>query len=83
MSRLTNSGLAMLRSAGSNANGGTVATSVHELAGRSGKLTRFDDRMDAKQDRLQKQFTAMEAALSASQSAGSSLAGLISSNSSN
>ena len=29
--------------------------------------------MDAKQARLQKQFTAMEAALSASQSAGSNL----------
>jgi flagellar hook-associated protein 2 len=60
-----------------------ITSATTDLSDLAAKLTTFDARMDAKQDRLQKQFTAMEAALSASQSAGSSLAGLISSNSSN
>jgi flagellar hook-associated protein 2 len=59
-----------------------ITSATTDLSDLAAKLTTFDARMDAKQDRLQKQFTAMEAALSASQSAGSSLAGLISSNSS-
>jgi flagellar hook-associated protein 2 len=60
-----------------------ILSATSDLSDLASKLTSFDARMDAKQDRLQKQFTAMEAALSASQSAGSSLAGLISSDSSN
>jgi flagellar hook-associated protein 2 len=60
-----------------------ILSASSDLTDLATKLTTFDARMDAKQDLLQKQFTAMEAALSASQSAGSSLAGLISSDSSN
>jgi flagellar hook-associated protein 2 len=59
-----------------------ITSASSDLTDLATKLTNFDARMDAKQDLLQKQFTAMEAALSSSQSAGSSLAGLISSNSS-
>jgi flagellar hook-associated protein 2 len=59
-----------------------ILSASSDLTDLATKLTNFDARMDAKQDLLQKQFTAMETALSASQSAGSSLAGLISSDSS-
>ncbi len=59
-----------------------ITSANSDLTDLATKLTNFDARMDAKQDLLQRQFTAMEAALSSSQSAGSSLAGLISSNSS-
>jgi flagellar hook-associated protein 2 len=59
-----------------------ITSATSDLSDLASKLTTFDARMDAKQDRLQKQFTAMEAALSASQAAGSSLAGLVSSSSS-
>ncbi|HEV7495132.1 flagellar filament capping protein FliD [Baekduia sp.] len=60
-----------------------ILSATSDLSDLATKLTNFDARMDAKQDLLQKQFTAMETALNASQSAGSSLAGLISSDSSN
>jgi flagellar hook-associated protein 2 len=60
-----------------------ILSATSDLTDLATKLTDFDARMDAKQDLLQKQFTAMETALNASQSAGSSLAGLISSDSSN
>jgi flagellar hook-associated protein 2 len=56
-----------------------ILSATSDLTGLAAKLTRFDDRMDAKEARLQKQFTAMEAALSASQSAGSNLSSLITS----
>jgi flagellar hook-associated protein 2 len=56
-----------------------ILSATSDLSGLATKLTRFDDRMDAKEARLQKQFTAMEAAMSASQSAGSRLSGLIAS----
>jgi flagellar hook-associated protein 2 len=59
-----------------------IVSATTDLSDLVTKLSRFDDRMDAKQDRLQKQFTAMEAALSASQSAGGNLSSLIASNSS-
>jgi flagellar hook-associated protein 2 len=58
-----------------------IVSATTDLTDLTKKLARFDDRMDAKQARLQKQFTAMEAALSASQSAGSNLSSLIASNS--
>jgi flagellar hook-associated protein 2 len=56
-----------------------ILSATTDLGNLATKLTRFDDRMDAKEARLQKQFTAMEAALSASQSAGSNLSSLITS----
>jgi flagellar hook-associated protein 2 len=59
-----------------------ITSATSDLTDLATKLTNFDARMDAKQDRLQKQFTAMEAALSSSQSAGTNLSSLISSNSS-
>jgi flagellar hook-associated protein 2 len=59
-----------------------ILSATTDLTDLATKLTNFDARMDAKQDLLQRQFTAMETAMNASQSAGSSLAGLISSDSS-
>jgi flagellar hook-associated protein 2 len=59
-----------------------IISATSDLSDLAKKLTSFDDRMTAKQDRLQRQFTAMESALSASQSAGTNLSSLISSNSS-
>ncbi|WCB91364.1 Flagellar hook-associated protein 2 [Baekduia alba] len=56
-----------------------ITSATSDLTDMSTKLTNFDARMDAKQALLQKQFTAMETALSASNSAGSSLSGLVSS----
>jgi flagellar hook-associated protein 2 len=47
-----------------------------DLSDLASKLTNFDSRMDAKQQLLTKQFTAMETAMQASQSAGAGLAGL-------
>jgi flagellar hook-associated protein 2 len=60
-----------------------ILSATTDLTDLASKLITFDARMDAKQDLLQKQFTAMETAIQASQSVGSSLAGLISSDSSN
>jgi flagellar hook-associated protein 2 len=54
-----------------------IVSATTDLTDLTTKLARFDDRMDAKQARLQKQFTAMEAALSASQSAGSKFSSLL------
>jgi flagellar hook-associated protein 2 len=59
-----------------------ITSANSDLSDLATKLTDFDARMTAKQDLLQKQFTAMETAMNASQSAGTSLAGLISSDSS-
>lgn len=59
-----------------------IASATTDLAGLATKLTSFDARMDSRQAMLQKQFTAMEQALSQSNSAGTSLASLISSSSS-
>jgi len=56
-----------------------ISSATSDLADISDRLTAFDSRMDAKQAYYQKQFTALETALQASQSAGSSLAGLMSS----
>jgi flagellar hook-associated protein 2 len=51
-----------------------VTSAGADLTRISAKLTQFDDRMDAKQAYYQRQFTALETALSQSQSVGSSLA---------
>jgi flagellar hook-associated protein 2 len=59
-----------------------IKSATADLTDLATKLTNFDARMDAKQALLQKQFTAMEQALSASNSAGTSLAGFLSSSSS-
>jgi flagellar hook-associated protein 2 len=59
-----------------------IKSATADLTDLATKLTNFDARMDAKQALLQKQFTAMEQALSASNSAGTSLAGFLNSSSS-
>jgi flagellar hook-associated protein 2 len=59
-----------------------IKSAAADLTDLATKLTSFDARMDAKQALLQKQFTAMEQALSASNSAGTSLAGFLNSSSS-
>jgi flagellar hook-associated protein 2 len=56
-----------------------IAAAASDLTDLATKLTTFDARMDAKQALLQKQFTAMETAMSASNSAGTNLASLITS----
>jgi flagellar hook-associated protein 2 len=58
-----------------------ITSATSDLSELAAKLTKFDSRMDAKEARLQKQFTALETALSQSNSAGSSLNSLISSSS--
>jgi flagellar hook-associated protein 2 len=55
-----------------------ITSATSDLTDLATKLTNFDARMDSKQALLQKQFTAMETALSNSNSAGTSLAGLLS-----
>jgi flagellar hook-associated protein 2 len=59
-----------------------ITSASTDLSDLATKLTNFDARMDSKQALLQKQFTAMETALSQSNSAGTSLGSLISSSSS-
>jgi flagellar hook-associated protein 2 len=59
-----------------------ITSATSDLTDLATKLTTFDARMDAKQALLQKQFTAMEQALSQSNSAGSSLASFLTSSSS-
>jgi flagellar hook-associated protein 2 len=59
-----------------------ITSATSDLSDLATKLTTFDARMDAKQALLQKQFTAMETALQASQASGSSLSSFISSSSS-
>jgi flagellar hook-associated protein 2 len=59
-----------------------ITSANSDLTDLSTKLTNFDARMDIKQQLLEKQFTAMETALSQSNSAGSSLSSLITSSSS-
>jgi flagellar hook-associated protein 2 len=54
-----------------------ITTASSELTDLSTKLTKFDARMDARQALLQKQFTAMEQAMSSSNAAGSSIANLL------
>jgi flagellar hook-associated protein 2 len=58
-----------------------IASATSELSDLSTKLTKFDARMDARQALLQKQFTAMEQALSQSNAAGSKLSSFMSSSS--
>lgn len=58
-----------------------IASTNTDLSDLATKLTNFDSRMTAKQALLEKQFTAMETAMSQSNSSGSSLSGLISSSS--
>ncbi len=59
-----------------------IASATTELSDLATKLTNFDARMDAKEALLQKQFTAMEQALSQSNAAGSRLSSFMSSSSS-
>jgi flagellar hook-associated protein 2 len=59
-----------------------ITSATSDLSELATKLTNFDARMDAKQARLQKQFTAMETALQSSNSVGTNLSSLISSSSS-
>jgi flagellar hook-associated protein 2 len=59
-----------------------ITSATSELSDLASKLTTFDARMDAKQALLQKQFTAMETALSQSNAAGSRLSSFTSSSSS-
>jgi flagellar hook-associated protein 2 len=59
-----------------------ITSANSDLTDLSTKLTNFDARMDIKQQLLEKQFTAMETALSQSNSAGTNLSSLISSDSS-
>ena len=59
-----------------------IVSANTDLTDLATKLTNFDARMDSKQALLEKQFTAMETALSASNSAGTNLSSLISSDSS-
>jgi flagellar hook-associated protein 2 len=59
-----------------------IASANTDLTDLATKLTNFDARMDSKQALLEKQFTAMETALAASNSAGTNLSSLISSDSS-
>jgi flagellar hook-associated protein 2 len=54
-----------------------ITSATSDLADLATKLTNFDARMDSRQALLQKQFTAMETAMSASNAASSSLAGLL------
>jgi flagellar hook-associated protein 2 len=58
-----------------------ITSASSDLTDLAAKLTNFDARMDAKQALLEKQFTAMEQALSQSNSAGSSLSSFMSSSS--
>jgi flagellar hook-associated protein 2 len=60
-----------------------ITSASSDLSGLATKLINFDARMDSKQALLQKQFTAMEQALSQSNSAGTNLSSLISASSSN
>ncbi|MCW2985995.1 MAG: hypothetical protein JWR63_3565 [Conexibacter sp.] len=59
-----------------------ITSATSDLTDLASKLTTFDARMDSKEARLQKQFTALETALSQSNAAGTSLAGLLTSSSS-
>lgn len=59
-----------------------IASATSDLSDLATKLTNFDARMDAKQQLLQKQFTAMETALQSSNASGSSLSSFLSSSSS-
>lgn len=59
-----------------------IKSATSDLTDLATKLTNFDARMDSKQALLQKQFTAMETAMQASQAAGSKFASLIPSSSS-
>jgi flagellar hook-associated protein 2 len=59
-----------------------VTSANSELTTLATKLTTFDARMDAKQAMLEKQFAAMEAALSQSNATGTNLSSLITSSSS-
>jgi flagellar hook-associated protein 2 len=54
-----------------------ITSATSDLTDLATKLTSFDSRMDRKQALLQKQFTAMETAMQASNAAGTKLAGLI------
>lgn len=58
-----------------------IASATSDLSDMATKLTNFDARMDARQALLQKQFTAMETALSNSNASGSSLSSFLSSSS--
>jgi flagellar hook-associated protein 2 len=59
-----------------------ITSTNSDLSDLAAKLTNFDSRMDSKQQLLEKQFTAMETAMSQSNSSGSNLSSLISSSSS-
>jgi flagellar hook-associated protein 2 len=59
-----------------------IKSATSDLSDLATKLTTFDSRMDAKQALLQKQFTAMETALQASQASGSKLSSFMKSSSS-
>jgi flagellar hook-associated protein 2 len=56
-----------------------ISSATSDLSTIADKLTDFDARMDMKQDYYQKQFTALETAMQASQTQTNALAGLISS----
>jgi flagellar hook-associated protein 2 len=56
-----------------------ITSTNADLSDLATKLTTFDARMDSKQQLLEKQFTAMETAMSQSQAAGSKLNGLFAS----
>jgi flagellar hook-associated protein 2 len=56
-----------------------ITSANSDLTDFAAKLTRFDARMDSKEAILQKQFTALETAMSSSNATGTSLASLISS----
>jgi flagellar hook-associated protein 2 len=58
-----------------------ITSAGADLSRISDRLTQFDARMDLKQTYYQRQFTALETALSQSQSAGSSLASYLGSSS--
>jgi flagellar hook-associated protein 2 len=60
-----------------------IKSASADLTDLATKLTNFDARMDSRQALLQKQFTAMESALSASNSAGSNLSSLLAQSSNN
>jgi len=59
-----------------------IKSASSDLTDLATKLTNFDARMDSRQALLQKQFTAMEQALSSSNASGTSLAGFLNSSSS-
>jgi flagellar hook-associated protein 2 len=59
-----------------------IKSASEDLTDLATKLTNFDARMDARQALLQKQFTAMETALSQSNAAGTNLSSLIAQSSS-